>query len=195
MSRREWQCIHSVGHPNEDVQGVDAIHDCDGCCAWLATKRIYADLVTAHDSLKRAEDRFADLCDKEIMSNHEGREHLTEQKTAFEGGSTRSAKLERYDLIPPEIDRALALRFGLGAIKHGDDNWKSGGVGFIRSCLNHLRGHYVSLLTNGPDHDDDDVGAMIWNAGVLAWFRKHKPAEFREALSFQDAKGVTKAEG
>ena len=113
------------------------------------------------------------------------REHLAEQKTTFEGGSTRSAKLERYDLIPPEIDEALAQRFGLGAQKHGDRNWQGGGAAFISSCLNHLRAHYVSLLRHGPFHSDDDIAAMIWNAGVLAWFREHKPEEFCHALGIK----------
>lgn len=111
------------------------------------------------------------------------RAHLAEAKSTFEGGSTRSEKLRRYDLIPPEIDVALAERFGLGAIKHGPNNWRNGGVEFIVSCFNHLRDHYVSLITNGPDHDDDDVAAMLWNAGVLTWFRKHKPEEYRRALA------------
>lgn len=111
------------------------------------------------------------------------RDHETEAKTVYESNATRSVKDERYDLIPPEILTALARRFALGASKHGEDNWKSGGAEFIRSCINHLFAHYVSLLTNGQDHGDDDVGAMIWNAGVLAWFREHKPEEFARAMT------------
>lgn len=112
------------------------------------------------------------------------RAHFTEPKTTFEGGSTRSAKLERYDLIPPELDEALAQRFGLGALKHGDRNWLGGGAEFIVSCVNHGRAHIVSLLKNGPDHADDDLAAILWNFGVLTWFRQHKPAEYRAALGF-----------
>lgn len=123
--------------------------------------------------------------DEVIMANHEGRAHLREPKASFEGGSTRSQKRERYDLVPVEIDEALALRFGLGAEKHGANNWKGGGAEFIASCLNHMRGHYVSLLKNGPFHTDDDIGAMLWNAGVLAWFRAHKPQEFLIALGLE----------
>lgn len=131
----------------------------------------------------------AEEADVIIQANHDGeaplgfRAHLQEPKATFEGGSTRSQKLERYDLVPIEIDEALALRFGLGALKHGAHNWKGGGAEFIASCLNHLRGHYVSLVRNGPFHSDDDIGAMLWNVGVLAWFRAHKPDEFLKALS------------
>lgn len=118
------------------------------------------------------------------------RNHETEAKATYESNATRSVKSERYDLIPPEILIALAQRFALGASKHGENNWKSGGAEFIRSCLNHLFGHYVSLLTNGVDHNDDDVAAMIWNAGVLAWFREHKPEEFAKAVALMRG-GVT----
>lgn len=111
------------------------------------------------------------------------RQHLAEQKSHYEGGSTRSAKRERYDLVPVEIEEATALRFGLGAEKHGDNNWKKGGAEFIVTCFNHMRGHYTSLVRNGPWHEDDDLGAILWNAGVLTWFRKHKPEEFKKALA------------
>lgn len=158
----EWDCAHGVGHPKPDA--VNQIHGCDGCCT---------------------PERVAAVADQIIQNNHESgeaREHLQEPKATFEGGSTRSEKSERYDLVPVEIDEALARRFGLGASKHGPHNWKGGGADFIASCLNHLRGHYVSLMKNGPFHSDDDIGAMLWNAGVLAWFRVHKPEEFLKAL-------------
>jgi hypothetical protein len=142
-------------------------------------------LVAARDATA---ERLAGICDLIIERNHERngvRDHLAEEKATFEGGATRSAKEERYDLIPPEMDSAAARRFGLGAKKHGAKNWQNGGAEFILSCLNHLRGHYNSLLTNGPWHEDDDIGAMLWNAGVLAWFKAHKPEEFRKALGME----------
>lgn len=110
------------------------------------------------------------------------REHLVEEKATFEGGATRSAKAERYDLIPPEADEANALRFGLGAGKHGEHNWKNGGAAFISQCINHTRAHIVSLQKHGPFHDDDDIGAVLANTSMLAWFRAHKPDEFLKAL-------------
>lgn len=112
---------------------------------------------------------------------------MSDGKQSFEGGATRSVKAERYDLIPPEIDEVLARRFALGASLHGENNWKGGGAEFIAACLNHLRAHYVSLVKNGPLHTDDDIGAMTWNAGVLAWFRVHKPDEFLKALGMTAA--------
>lgn len=110
------------------------------------------------------------------------RKHQLEKLQQYEGGATRSQKLERYDLIPVETLTALAFRFGLGAVKHGENNWKGGDKNFIKSCLNHLQCHYVSLVHHGTSTDDDDIGAMLWNVGVLAWFRAYKPLEFDLAL-------------
>lgn len=147
-----------------------------------------SELRERRSSLAYDEERFAKQCDEIIQMNHEtpevtaARAHLEEQKERFEGGSTRSVKFERFDLIPPEIDEVLAQRFALGALKHGENNWQQGGADFIKGCINHLRAHTVSLLKNGPFHSDDDIAAMTWNAGVLAWFRAHKPEEFLKAL-------------
>lgn len=110
------------------------------------------------------------------------REHLEEPKAVYEGGATRSAKAERFDLIPPEANIANARRFGLGAVKHGEENWKGGGAAFIRQCINHAFAHLNSLVQNGPHHGDDDIGAALTNTSMLAWFREHKPEEFRRAL-------------
>lgn len=29
---KERICIHGVGHPEPDAEGVEAVHSCDGCC-------------------------------------------------------------------------------------------------------------------------------------------------------------------
>lgn len=123
-------------------------------------------------------------------------EALTD-KEKFEGGATRSKKLERYDLIPPEADLAMATRFGIGALVHGEGNWKSGGVEFIKAVINHLRGHLSSLLADEPpladaeynhpkvlfEARDWDTDAITCNAAMLNWFRIHKPIEFCQALN------------
>lgn len=112
-----------------------------------------------------------------------GREHLAEKKSPFENGSTRSAKLERFDLIPPEAEVAAARRFGLGSTKHGEGNWKGGGVAFIKATICHLKAHVASLTQNDPaSYEDSDTDAIVWNAMALCWFRERKPKEFAQAL-------------
>jgi hypothetical protein len=112
------------------------------------------------------------------------RNHLQEKKTAFEGGATRSEKLEHLELIPVEALISMGRRHGLGAMKHGEGNWKKGGAGFIKQCLNHALIHYCTLITNcdNPGHDDDDLDAIACNVDMLLWFRSNKPALYQRAL-------------
>jgi hypothetical protein len=110
------------------------------------------------------------------------RNHSIEQKAAFEGGATRSEKLERYDLIPPEAEDALARRYGMGAKKHGEGNWKQGGVTFIKACVNHAKAHQSHLLATCGESEDDDLGAILCNFGMLTWFRANKGDDYNKAL-------------
>jgi hypothetical protein len=115
-------------------------------------------------------------------------------KQKFEGGATRSAKLQRYDLIPGDGDTASATRFGIGALIHGEGNWKAGGKDFIKAVINHLKGHVAALLTGDDTHRkfmhpnvpedarDWDTDAIRCNADMLCWFRAHKPEEYQQAL-------------
>lgn len=109
------------------------------------------------------------------------RKHLTEPKKKFENEATRSDTLARYDLIPPQGYHKTALRFGLGAVKHGDENWKGGGVKFIRATIGHLQWH-ISKLILGHDISDDHLGAIGWAQAALAWFEDNKPKEYKRAL-------------
>lgn len=111
------------------------------------------------------------------------RNHLAEHKSAYEGGATRSEKLERFDLIPPEAEEAMARRYGLGAEKHGEGNWKQGGADFIKACINHAKAHEAHFLSHFNDSSDNDLDAIMCNWAMLCWFRENKPNDFQEALS------------
>lgn len=103
-----------------------------------------------------------------------------ETKLRLEGGATRTNDvLIRYDLIPPVVLDVLGTRFTVGMLSHGANNWKQGGVDFILSCFARYE-HHKSKLVHGSE--DDDLGAMIWNVSVLAWFRKFKPEEYKAAI-------------
>ena len=103
-------------------------------------------------------------------------------KQEFEGGSTRSAKLERFDIIPPETLIALARRYGLGVAKHGEGNWKHGGVQFIKATINHLYAHLTALLLGQEDDEGQHSEAILWNASAINWFEQRKPQEWQQAL-------------
>ncbi len=56
-------------------------------------------------------------------------------------GGEKGLKLDRYDLIPAEVEEALANHYGMGAKKYADRNWERGyawGLSYraLRSHLN-----------------------------------------------------------
>lgn len=109
------------------------------------------------------------------------RDLTSEKHSRFEGGATRTEKAERYDLVPPEAVDAIARRIGLGVAKHGENNWKSGGVAFIKATFNHMLAHISSLrkLNLG----DQDLDAIICNVAFLCWFKENKSQEYYQALT------------
>lgn len=117
------------------------------------------------------------------------RKHLYEEKNKYEGGSSRSKSSYAYHLIPPVATRAMSDRWFLGAVKHGEGNWKHGGVEFIKQCFNHLFNHYNKELEHLYDKELEteesclgNLGAIMWNAGALCWFKKYKNKEYYQAL-------------
>lgn len=89
-------------------------------------------------------------------------------KATFSSGATSSSEKPRYDLIPTVALRRLAERFGYGARKHGDHNYKQGfrDPAFIRDRINHLIEHAVKYASG--DRGTDHLGAVMCNAAMLA---------------------------
>ncbi len=98
----------------------------------------------------------------------EKRNHSEETKKAFEGGSTRSDLTLRYDLVPKLAIDGIARRLALGAVIHGERNWESGGVEFVKATKNHMAAHLLRYLETGEQEDLDAIGA---NYAFLAHFR------------------------
>jgi hypothetical protein len=92
----------------------------------------------------------------------------------FEGGSTRSKLDERYDLIPKEAVDAMARRLALGAARHGENNWRKGGVAFRKASVNHLLRHLLDYIENG-NRNDANTDAIICNAAFLCYFEARYP--------------------
>lgn len=87
-------------------------------------------------------------------------------------GGEKGQKLERYDLIPVEFERALATHYGLGARKYAERNWERGYKWSL--SVGALRRHLAAWL-DGED-DDPETGsnhliAVAWHAVALFIFQ------------------------
>jgi hypothetical protein len=77
----------------------------------------------------------------------------------------------RYELIPHEELRDLALHYAGGAKKYGDSNWKEAST---EQELNHFIGsllRHAHQLANGDD-DEDHTSAVCFNAFAIKYLKK-----------------------
>jgi hypothetical protein len=84
----------------------------------------------------------------------------------YKGGATRSELHGRRDLIPKEAIDAIARRLELGALRHGENNWRHGGEEFRRVTINHLFKHLSDYIEHG-NQSDANTDAIICNAAFL----------------------------
>ena len=90
------------------------------------------------------------------------------------GGATRSERAPRYDLVPHELSRRVAARYAMGAMKHGEQNWKNSltteadARTFCLEALNHMQEHLFKL-THQLDLGDDHLGAIGWGVSAIVY--------------------------
>ena len=84
------------------------------------------------------------------------------ERREFPTGSVRDVRTGkgRFDLIPPESIKALALQFEKGALKYGERNWEKGQPlsSYMDSLLRHLNCHMAGQT------DEDHMVSALWNA-------------------------------
>lgn len=101
------------------------------------------------------------------------------------GGGTRSEKAPPFHLVPRELFRRVAARFGLGADKHGAWNWlkscstEADAYIWCAEAYNHMVEHALKLAVNdselavgtfsAEDETDDHLGAIGWTVAVIAY--------------------------
>lgn len=85
----------------------------------------------------------------------------------FETGAVRdmSEGKGRYDLIPYNPLRRLAIIYEKGAQKYGVDNWKKGIPlsSFVDSGIRHLQKAAAGLV------DEDHAAQAVWNIFAFMW--------------------------
>lgn len=83
------------------------------------------------------------------------------QRRDFKTGAVRdmASGKGRFDLIPWEVVRALAIHYEKGCLKYGDRNWEKGIPvhSFLDSAMRHL-----AQVIDGCD-DENHLIAAIWN--------------------------------
>lgn len=93
---------------------------------------------------------------------------------SYEGGATRSDLQGRRDLIPKAAIDAMTRRLELGALRHGENNWRHGGEEFRRATINHLFKHLSDYIEHG-NQSEANTDAIICNAAFLCEYEARAP--------------------
>ena len=86
-------------------------------------------------------------------------------------GGKKGQKVERFDLIPNEFERALARHYGVGATKYEDRNWEKGYKWSLSVAA--LRRHLSAWLSGesvDPETGSNHLIAVAWHAIALFTF-------------------------
>lgn len=115
-----------------------------------------------------------------------------EKLQEFQSGATRTPSRLRYDLVPPAALRALAERYGIGAVIHGEVNWQKG-IPFSAN-LYHMQAHLERFKEgqsaeriiepkNGEtpftytDGDVENLAAIMWGCAAMIHYIRTNRAE------------------
>lgn len=91
-------------------------------------------------------------------------------------GAQKAGNLERYDLIPAEPLRLLALHYGRGSLKYADHNWARGydwGLSF--AALNRHLWQFWAGEDIDPETGSPHMAAVAWHAFSLLQFAIDHP--------------------
>jgi hypothetical protein len=74
---------------------------------------------------------------------------------------------DRYDLIPPEVEKALAKVLTFGAAKYGDRNWELGmDWGRVYAAMR----RHMAAFWSGEDNDPETGMPHTWHAACCIAF-------------------------
>lgn len=95
----------------------------------------------------------------------------TPTELVFTSGARTAAHAPRFDLMPPELARAVAGRYELGLRKYSKDNWKKGisDPAFLLERANHIYEHLLKYLQGDflEDSEEENLAAIGWGVSVL----------------------------
>lgn len=106
-------------------------------------------------------------------------------RKTYDTGAIREIKEERFDLIPTEPIRLLAIHYARGALKYAERNWEKG---FPWSNPYNSARRHLDAYIDGEDVDPDTgslhLVAALWNIIALIEFQQTHP-------ELDDRKGKT----
>ena len=93
-------------------------------------------------------------------------EHYMTEDMIYTTGAKREVLEPRYDLIPPDTIRRLALIYTEGAKRYGEHNWQKGLP--YSTTVNHLIEHLLKWLES--DTSEDHLAKVIWGCAALMYY-------------------------
>lgn len=99
----------------------------------------------------------------------------------FKSGATSTVEKLRYDLVPKQLAKFAATRFGFGVSRgHAEDNWKAILIDpeFRRDRANHAYEHFLNWMESFHRDglgDRDQLEAVICNLSMFAWLFEQEP--------------------
>jgi len=90
-------------------------------------------------------------------------------------GGMKETKLERFDLIPPDVLALLARHYGRGAEKYAPNQWRKG---YDWSLSYAALQRHLNAYWGGEE--DTETGSLhliaaAWHCFTLTWFSGHHP--------------------
>ena len=98
---------------------------------------------------------------------HGSRRHVRR----FAGGTRRTDRKPRFDLIPFEFLESVAEVLTRGAARYGPCNWKRGRKDFFLDAWNHAFVHLQKFKEG--DRSEDHLAHLACNVALLIWAVKN----------------------
>jgi hypothetical protein len=110
------------------------------------------------------------------------------ERREFASGSVRDKAdgKGRFDLVPPEAIKGLAIQMELGAKKYGENNWALGQP-IQRSFLDSALRHLMQVLEG--KYDEDHLRAALWNV-ACAYATRERVKEGKLPKELNDLPGI-----
>ncbi len=110
---------------------------------------------------------------QQFTENSENRSKLKNTTTLSE--RKNEGKL-RFDLVPPEVEKALAEVLTYGTTKYADRNWEKGNLYSVpyASLRRHLNSWYAGEDID-PESGLSNLKLLLMNVAMLVFYEEHHP--------------------